>query len=279
MFIGTYEKQKSNALGVVAELCPICRAVRPMLLVVHQQGSNLFPGVRVGNLTTLGHTVTCTACGSTHATDATIYGQPVQNADAIKDIDSLTRDTHPGLSKETLAHAEASEVPENPMQMTRDQRLTLMMQTVDLVEPQVVSGLGGSLNGVAGCGITILLLGTFLVATGAFIVAALTIGEDSAGPAVGYSAGITAIIGLLLTIIGIVIDKPLRYKRHVIPMLAAGHAPLHPTPQDIEQVLIAMRSFGPPYIRNVRAKDLIVAIDRAAQQNAMENASSIDHGT
>jgi hypothetical protein len=224
------KKKKRKSLGYVADLCPICRSIKPMALTKISVASHVYY-VSLGQGKSLGFLATCDECGYVFETDYLRY-KTVQKK-RVDDLRQLIHQTNPTIHE---VHAERLEledrVKRNARFLDKETRKKLIIEPFVLLNPLYEDIMYGETKfdktSSLGC------LGAFLISVLAFVIAFLV------PPALKESAGVASlVIPAAAFIVALVIyyTAPFRLvKSEYMPRLLRALKPLQPTIEELHEV-------------------------------------------
>jgi hypothetical protein len=231
MVHGTYRTEKAE--GFVADFCPVCRDIASFKMIRVGDASHL-AFVSVGNGRFAGRLIRCSRCDTGRAFDQRRY---TGVAEKSSDLEELIALTHPNVRTEFGARLDLeARLRADSSILSAPQREELLLEPFQELEPEIAQLDKGTRHQKK-------------ASMWGFLAMCLTIGavgivnrfdETKTGWAIGGG-----IIAFVLVWAGILIHAEGRgMKQRIMPCLARALKPLHPTKEELQNILARCRNAG-----------------------------------
>ena len=243
--------------GVVADFCPICRAIRIFDFIRVAKVFHCF-GIPLGKGTPINYFGKCRNCSFELQTNPYQYDTTTSKT---VDLEEAITKTHPNIRVAYAVRLALEEtVRKHPSSLSKAEREKLLLEPFQAINPTVIKHFSGQtpldLQSSLGC------LGTIVLTVGMF-----TLAVHFAHSALGdHLLLATLCVGLFFT--GVTLyqfyRRPFRYfRRHLMPLLVRALKPLNPSRDDLEQCLLRCREKSLAIEKHVVVNDLLEALQFA----------------
>ena len=243
--------------GVVADFCPICRAIRVFDFIRVAKVFHCF-GIPLGHGTLINYFAKCRDCFFELPTNPDRYLNIFSKA---ADLEEVITKTYPNVRAAYSVRLALEEtVRKHPSSLCKADREKLLLEPFQVINPTVEKHFSGQtpldLQSSLGC------LGTIVLTVGMFALAVHYI-HSALGDHLLLA---TLFVGLFFTAVTLYqfYRRPFRYfRRHLIPLLVRALKPLNPSRDDLEQCLLRCREQSLLIEKHVVLKDLLEALQFA----------------
>ena len=258
MFIVWGRKITREALGYVADFCPVCRAQQTFELVAVRSTNHIYYiGLGTGQL--LGYERQCCDCGTPFKANPAAYASVLQNR---LPLDEVKRQTFPKLDEATRSELALMErIRSGHERLSSSERHALIKTTFVFVSsrverhfarPRIDKGVGVALAAAA---VALMIVGP-LVEKFVF--------PDPPGTVFGASL----LFGIGIVIWQVIESGPRFIKGEIVPVLARSLSPIQPTADEIERVLAELKQTKRKIGRKVSVTDLVERMEMTVSQSS-----------
>lgn len=252
MIIVAGKKVVRRRLGWVGEFCPICRALECVEVKRLSQVSHLYY-IPLGKGKVIAYELTCRGCESLFGTQSVSYTTYGRRPDA--DVVKVIGETNP---ESVERHSERLDLEDRVAhgRLTAQERAELIAEPLIALNFMTTRKVGKGMI-PTGAGFCIV----FLV----FLVPAAIVAWTAPRTPLEVRAALSAIVAALAVGAYIGFRRGGRgwIRRNLLPRLARSLAPLRPTFEELEAVLLGLARQGLIIGRRVETKDLFAAIESA----------------
>jgi len=232
------KKKVEKTLGFVADLCPICREIRPFMVFRLGMASHInYLSFNDGELA--GHVAECQVCKTKIPVNSLKY-KSLSNV-IHDDLESLIAQTYPNLRNNYADRLMLTERIRNREVLSTVERDEMLLESFqhlsNRIEEQYAKVTFDRVSKI-GCWTTVLLVILFSCITPIIIT------TDSAYDLTVVAAGLTALAGLIFTVLQLILAPGRFIRKEIVPLLARTIAPLNPTLSEIETMLEKFRIRG-----------------------------------
>ncbi len=232
------KKKVEKKLGFAADFCPICREIRPFMVLRLGMASHInYFSFNEGEL--VGHVAECQVCKTKIPVNSLKY-KSLSNV--IHDnLELLIAQTYPNLRNDYTDRLMLAERIRNREVLSTVERDELLLESFYLlsnrVEERYAKVIFDRVSKI-GCWTTVLLVILF------GCILPLIVTTDFAYNLTVVAAGLTALAGLIFVVLQQMLAPGRFIRKEIIPLLAKTIAPLNPTLSEIETMLEKFRTRG-----------------------------------
>jgi len=232
------KKKVEKKLGFVADFCPICKEIRPFMVFRVGMASHInYLSFNEGKL--VGHVAECQVCKTKIPANSLKYKS--LSKVIHDDLELLIAQTYPNLRNDYADRLMLEEKIRNQEVLSAVERDGLLLEAFlylsDRIEERYAKVTFDKISKI-GCGTTVLLVILFSCITPIIVTA------DIAYDLTVVVTGLTALAGLIFTVLQLMLAPGRFIRKEILPLLARTIAPLKPTLLEIETMLEKLKIRG-----------------------------------
>lgn len=248
-------KRVEQKLGYVADFCPICREITPLVVYSVRKAAHVYY-LKLGKGLLVGYVGKCQMCGTSIPVDARRYRRFLNRQEG--DIEALIEQTYPQVRVEKAKRLEIERRIKSREPISLGTRRQLLMEPFVILAIEVEKifrQVPLDKRTKIGC-----LVLTILMA----MAGCTTLAWLEEAPVLSTITGGLWILLIGVSVVYVLLEAyltPRRLVRHrIIPLLAKSLEPLRPTQGELEEVLKALKKEGLRIGKVVKAETLYLAM-------------------
>jgi hypothetical protein len=244
-------KRKLKRIGIVADFCPICRAIQPIEVSSVSMVNHLY-FLPLGSGKIVGFIGACKDCGIEWPVPAQKY--PKTFDQEPNNFQELINNTYPNILDVYHKRLEIEERISKRKALTQEERENLLSEPFNVISPMLERQYGESTKfdkkSGRSCAFTLLVPLVFFCISIFFFNQVIV-------DILKLAAALFTIAGIIITLVFIFTTHPRYLQQIIYPALVKALYPLNPTIEELDGILARYKSLGLQIGKRIKAEKIL----------------------